>query len=32
MFVPLQCQNVVRGRELFALRAEFKLDLSDYLC
>ena len=29
MFVFLQCQIVVRGREQFALAAIFKLDLSD---
>ena len=29
MFVILQCQIVVRGREQFAFGAEFKLDLSD---
>ncbi len=29
MFVFLQCQIVVRGREQFAFAALFKLDLSD---
>ncbi len=29
MFVILQCQIVVRGREQFAFAALFKLDLSD---
>ena len=28
--LSLQRQNVVRGRERFAFRAKFKLDLSDY--